>query len=204
MIVRTNPSWHCANHTGKVQNGSRVTNDTCSNPMEKERGIGMCLSSARGQDVPHWLLVKCSSTSSALGCTWWERSRAVIPSGQGRNGAGMSPSNHRAKTASHRKWEYPPSLQQCPLWGARDQQSPQWTVMLFHPPKRSYWELQMARVAVLKIRMTQLWSESFYFCLLASVIWFPSYSLNHSEMCFYRQGQLCHSCFPIFKLEDIH
>lgn len=51
----------------------------------------------------------------------------------------------RAKTASHRKWEYPPSLQQCPLWGARDQQSPQWTVMLFHPPKRSYWELQMAR-----------------------------------------------------------
>lgn len=125
MIVRTNPSWHCANHTGKVQNGSRVTNDTCSNPMEKERGIGMCLSSARGQDVPHWLLVKCSSTSSALGCTWWERSRAVIPSGQGRNGAGMSPSKHRAKTASHRKWEYPPSLQQCPLWGARDQQSPQ-------------------------------------------------------------------------------
>lgn len=47
-------------------------------------------------------------------------------------------------------------------------------------------------------------SESFYFCLLASVIWFQSYSLNHSEICFCMQGQLCHSCFPNFKLEDIH
>lgn len=47
-------------------------------------------------------------------------------------------------------------------------------------------------------------SESFYFCLLASVIWFQSYSLNHSEICFCMKGQLCHSCFPNFKLKDIH
>lgn len=39
--------------------------------------------------------------------------------------------------------------------------------------------------------------ENFYFCLLASVLWFQSYSLTHSEICLCMQGQLCHSCFQM-------
>lgn len=190
----------CKSHW-KVQNRSRVIHDTCSSPWKRNKGLGQA-----SPLQPHWLFVKCNSTSTALGCTWWERSRTRIPSGQGRNRTGMSSSRHRAKTGSHRKWECPPSLQRCPLCGAKDQQSPQRTVMvLISTPKEKLLRAPNGhRVAVLKIRMTQLWSESFYFCILASVIWFPSYSLNHSEICFCRQGQLCHSCFPNFKLEDIH
>lgn len=86
--------------------------------------------------------VRCSSSCTALGCTWWEKSR-TDSLWHGGNGAGMSCSKHRAQTASHRRWEYPiPPAR--PSFGAKDQQSPQWCCEL-PPPKRSYWELQIAR-----------------------------------------------------------
>lgn len=106
MIVRTNPSCQCANHVGKCKIDPRSLMIAAAIHGKGTRDWDMpLLCPARGQDVPHWSFVKSSTTSTALGCTWWERSRTAIPSGQGRNGTGMSSSKHRAKAGSHRKWE---------------------------------------------------------------------------------------------------
>ena len=87
----------------------------------------------------------------------------LLAFGQGRNGMGPTSGKHRAKAGSHSEGGCPTSLSYCPLWGAKDPQRPQRTLMvLISTPKgkrlREPRELQMARepIAVLKIQMTQL------------------------------------------------
>lgn len=209
MIVRTNPSCQCANHAGKckIDPRSLMIPAAIHGKGTRDWDMPLLLCPARGQDVPHWSFVEeqhhfhCSGlylVGDEQDCdSLWagkEWDRDVLQQAQGKGWlsqkVGIAP--------------IPPAMPSLGL--AKDQQRPQRTVMvLTSTPKGKLLRAPKGqRVALLKIQMTQLWSESFYFCLLASVIWFPSYSLNHSEICFCRQGQLCHSCFPNFKLEYIH
>lgn len=207
--VRTNPARQCANHAGKgkIDPGSLMTPAAIHGKGTREWDVPLlckrtgCSPLDVGEVQLHFHCSGLYLVGEEQGC---DSLRAGKEWGRDGMGQGCPPAS-TGQTASHRRWEYP-SLQQRPLWGVKDQQSPQRTVMLLTstPKEKLLRAPNGRRVAVLKIRMTQLWSESFYFCLLAPVIWFPSYSLNHSEMCFCRQGQLCHSCFPNFKLEDIH
>lgn len=159
----------------------------------------------RGWDMP--LLSKRTGCSPLAGCEEQFHCSGLYLLGEGQDSlwAGISPSKHRTKPALTEGGNTP-NPPAGPSWGCKGSAKPKENsdAVTATPKEKLLRAPNGQRVALLKIQMTQLWSESFYFCLLASVIWFPSYSLNHSEMCFCRQGQLCHSCFPNFKLEDIH
>lgn len=104
--------------------------------MEKEAGH------ARGQDAPHWWFCEVQLQLHCSGLYLVGKEQDWFPLAW-REWGRVSYSKHRAQTASHRRWEYPiPPAR--PSFGAKDQQSPQWCCEL-PPPKRSYWELQIAR-----------------------------------------------------------
>lgn len=87
----------------------------------------------------------------------------LVAFGQGRKGMGMTSGKHRANAGSCSDRGCPASLTYCPLWGTKDQQRPQRTLMMLISTLkgkrlRELRELEMARepFAVLKIQMTQL------------------------------------------------
>lgn len=195
MSVRTNPSWHWANDAGKC----RI-----------DPGSLMIAAASHGEGSRTCKRTGCSSLVVLWGAApvalLWAvpggRGAGLIPSGMEGMGQGVLQQAQGTDCLSQKVGIPHPSSNA--LFWCKGSAKP--TVMLWtSTPKEKLLRTPNSQsIAVLKIWMTQLWSESFYFCLLASLIWFPSYSLNHSEMCFCRQGQLCHSCFPNFKLEDIH
>lgn len=145
MIVRTNPSWHCANHTGKckMDPGSLMTPAAIHGKRTRDWDVPLlckrtgCSPLVVGEVQLHFLCSGLYLVAEEQGCDslWAGKER-------GRD----DPQQAQGKDCLSQKVGIPPSLQQCPLWGQRISKAhrEQWCCYL-PPPKRSYWELQMAR-----------------------------------------------------------